>query len=64
MPIPKGRAPPAESVAPTRRCPGQPPADSGVSEEPFLINVAGEVFTKDYAEFGREVGQAGRRRRG
>ena len=37
--------------------PAEPPAEAGVSEEPFLINVAGEVFTKDYAEFGREVGR-------
>ena len=56
--------PQGPSTAPGRkRCrtrtmpPVEPPADSGVSEEPFLINVAGEVFTKDYAEFGREVGR-------
>ncbi len=58
-PIPKSRMPRAgrKRARADAMPPAEPPAEAGVSEEPFLINVAGEVFTKDYAEFGREVGR-------
>jgi Ca-activated chloride channel family protein len=58
--MPKGRAPARSGrkrggvvpkTAPT------PPTGGGSGEEPFLLEVAGEVFTEDYAEFGREVGR-------
>ena len=60
MPVPKERAPARRGRTRGRSDPMPPaaPADTGSSiEEPFLINVAGEVFTRDYAEFGREVGR-------
>jgi Ca-activated chloride channel family protein len=60
MPSPKGRVPARAGRKRGRgdaMPPAEPPVAPGVSEEPFLINVAGEVFTRDYAEFGREVGR-------
>ena len=58
--LPKSRAPARSG---RKRRGGDPktapttPAGGDSGEEPFLIEVAGEVFTKDYAEFGREVGR-------
>ena len=63
MPVPRGRASARRGRTRGRSDPMPPgdlaaPADKGPSlEEPFVINVAGEVFTRDYAEFGREVGR-------
>ena len=59
MPTLKAR-PPARAGRRGRRQPMARRELPGIVEipgEPFLINVAGEVFTRDYAEFGREVGR-------
>ena len=60
-PVPRKRAPSSRSRMRGRSDPTPPPdaPDDKASslEEPFVINVAGEVFTRDYAEFGREVGR-------
>ncbi len=60
-PIPRKRASSSRSRTRGRSDP-MPPLDApddkvSSLEEPFVINVAGEVFTRDYAEFGREVGR-------
>jgi len=58
--MPKGRGS-SRSKSRTKRAdpaPGPAPMFGGDDgEEPFLIEVAGEVFTRNYAEFGREVGR-------
>jgi hypothetical protein len=60
MPVPRGRAPARRGRTRGRSDPmpaGAPGGTPTSSEEPFPINVGGEVFTRDYAEFGREVGR-------